>query len=109
VTSICPRCGQPKLHHSRARGAFERFRRHFTDRVPFRCHGCGWRGWLHDIVAESPPRDVMRSLSEADYERIDVKGEAAPGVEIRPAETLGLDSRLADQPGLENARKDDRP
>jgi NADH:ubiquinone oxidoreductase subunit len=71
VISICPRCGQTKLHHSRARGAFERFRKRFTDRVPFRCHGCGWRGWLHDIVAEPPPREVLQSLTEADYDRID--------------------------------------
>ena len=89
MTSICPRCGQPKLHHSRARTAFERFRRRFTDRVPFRCHGCGWRGWLHDSVAESPPREALRSLTEEDYERIDLRGEGASGVDV--------------------ARKDDRP
>jgi len=84
VISICPRCGQPKLHHSRARGAFERFRRHFTERVPFRCHGCGWRGWLHDIVAEPPPREALRSLSEDDYDRIDGRAPAAPGAHDRP-------------------------
>ncbi|HEY6212994.1 MAG TPA: hypothetical protein VIW45_11955 [Vicinamibacterales bacterium] len=89
MISVCPRCGQPKLHHSRAKGAFERFRRHFTDRVPFRCHGCGWRGWLHDIVAEPPPRDAFRTLTDEEYERLDI--------------------REAGVPGYDDARKDDNP
>ena len=79
MISTCPRCREPKLHHSRAKSAFERIRRRFTERVPFRCHGCGWRGWLQDMVAEPPPRDVLRELTEEDYERIERKDDSRDG------------------------------
>jgi hypothetical protein len=47
---------------------FERFRRNFTGKAPFRCDDCGWRGWAFDFasgrdagvgqVSESPEPDL---------------------------------------------------
>lgn len=44
----CPKCNSKRVHRSRTRSAFERFRRDLTGKVPFRCEDCGWRGWAAD-------------------------------------------------------------
>lgn len=44
--AVCPECRMSFLHRSHARSYFERSRRSWSDKRPFRCHGCGWRGWL---------------------------------------------------------------
>jgi len=41
----CPQCGSPRIHRSRSRHWWERLRREFTEKRPFRCKACGWRGW----------------------------------------------------------------
>ncbi len=46
---ICPKCQSRRIHRSRTRSAFERFRRTITGKRPFRCSECGWRGWAADI------------------------------------------------------------
>jgi predicted RNA-binding Zn-ribbon protein involved in translation (DUF1610 family) len=43
----CPGCGETSLHRSRVQSIKEAFRRRFTKKRPYRCHKCGWRGWLH--------------------------------------------------------------
>lgn len=67
VSLNCPQCRHEALHHSRPRSAFERLRRRLTGRIPFRCHGCGWRGWL---VEPDPsvqgPREIHRDLTDAE-------------------------------------------
>jgi hypothetical protein len=44
----CPKCRSENIHRSRARTAWENWRRDITGKRPFRCHGCGWRGWSVD-------------------------------------------------------------
>jgi hypothetical protein len=41
----CPKCGSPRVHRSRTRTIWERFRKNLTHDRIHRCHGCGWRGW----------------------------------------------------------------
>jgi hypothetical protein len=41
----CPSCSSPRIYPSRLRSAVERIRRALTDRQPYRCHACGYRGW----------------------------------------------------------------
>ncbi|HOC19354.1 MAG TPA: hypothetical protein PKK95_13865 [Vicinamibacterales bacterium] len=45
VVQSCPKCRSTRIHRSRSRGWFERFRKGFTNKRPHRCHACGWRGW----------------------------------------------------------------
>ena len=54
---ICPTCASPRVLQSRLRGRFERIRQRFTDKEPYRCHACGWRGW-RDLDLGSPHPDV---------------------------------------------------
>lgn len=42
----CPKCGEHALYRSRSRGVGETLRKKMTNRRPYRCHRCGWRGWL---------------------------------------------------------------
>ena len=64
----CPSCGSHRVFRSKTRTAFERFRRQFTMKRPYRCHACDWRGWAPDgmqavaagdvIDAPAPPPDL---------------------------------------------------
>lgn len=45
-SSACPRCGKMNLHRSHSRDLGEKLRKFTTLRRPYRCHSCGWRGWV---------------------------------------------------------------
>ncbi|HJQ68491.1 MAG TPA: hypothetical protein VKA70_05950 [Blastocatellia bacterium] len=45
VTLPCPDCGG-HIHRSHTRGFNERLVRSLTPYRTYRCHECGWRGWL---------------------------------------------------------------
>ena len=45
----CPKCGDPSLHRSHARGLKEKLRKMFTNQRPYRCHKCAWRGWVPKV------------------------------------------------------------
>lgn len=42
----CPECHSDRIHGSRARNTWEAWRKRLTRSLPFRCHLCGWRGWM---------------------------------------------------------------
>ena len=42
----CPACGEYALYRSRARNLGESLRKKLGTSRPFRCHSCGWRGWM---------------------------------------------------------------
>jgi len=57
----CPKCGSADTHRSRPKSAWETWRKHITDKCPYRCGKCGWRGWtlgptarLGDAFSETP-------------------------------------------------------
>lgn len=46
----CPTCGSGgAVHRSSARTWWERWRKRLTEKRPYRCHACGWRGWDIDF------------------------------------------------------------
>jgi len=55
----CPACGSHRVFRSKTRTAFERYRRQFTTKRPYRCHTCNWRGWAPDITQAGAPGDVL--------------------------------------------------
>ncbi|HEX4346061.1 MAG TPA: hypothetical protein VHZ73_00725 [Vicinamibacterales bacterium] len=81
VRLVCPACGGSRIHHSRPRSVRERVRRVLTLRVPYRCHACGWRGWMRETGATSPdgPRPIHRDLTDAELERLEVGVETDEG------------------------------
>jgi predicted RNA-binding Zn-ribbon protein involved in translation (DUF1610 family) len=42
----CPTCNEYNLFRSRSRDLAEFLRKKFTNKRPYRCHTCGWRGWV---------------------------------------------------------------
>ncbi|MFA6233136.1 MAG: hypothetical protein WC824_02955, partial [Bacteroidota bacterium] len=42
----CRKCGEFALYRSRARTLGELLKKQLTRKRPYRCHRCGWRGWL---------------------------------------------------------------
>jgi hypothetical protein len=55
----CPSCASSSAHRSRSRTRTERVRRDLTAERLYRCHSCGWRGWL-------PPLDAGGSQGPVD-------------------------------------------
>jgi hypothetical protein len=52
------------VFRSKTRSAFERFRRRFTAKRPYRCHECGWRGWAPDGTQIVAPGEVLDAASD---------------------------------------------
>ena len=42
---LCPACGE-SIHRSHTRGLKERLVKSLSSYRTYRCHDCGWRGWL---------------------------------------------------------------
>lgn len=63
----CPACSSVRIYPSRLRSAMERVRRALTDKQPYRCHACGYRGWNEIRVpvetAEAGPDDLRTGVS----------------------------------------------
>ena len=51
VHATCSSCDCGSVRRSRVSGPFEHLRRQFTEKRPYRCHECGWRGWI-DVIDE---------------------------------------------------------
>jgi predicted RNA-binding Zn-ribbon protein involved in translation (DUF1610 family) len=68
----CPACGSHRVFRSKTRTAFERYRRQFTMKRPYRCHACNWRGWARDGIQAVAPGDVLdASTTPPDLTAID--------------------------------------
>jgi hypothetical protein len=52
LVAKCPTCRQ-HIHRSRCRNLSEKLVRALTSRNRYRCHECGWRGW---VVASKPKK-----------------------------------------------------
>ena len=48
VPALCPKCSAEALHRSHAHSHFEEKRKQLGSKRPYRCHECGWRGWLQE-------------------------------------------------------------
>jgi hypothetical protein len=44
----CPKCRSDRVHPSRSRSQWDRWRRRITGKRPYRCPQCAWRGWAPD-------------------------------------------------------------
>jgi predicted RNA-binding Zn-ribbon protein involved in translation (DUF1610 family) len=85
----CPKCGSRRVFRSKTRSAFERYRRQFTMKRPYRCHACSWRGWAPEGALVQPPADGPdKPAAPPDLAAIDTAlGRAHDEPAARPDET----------------------
>jgi hypothetical protein len=57
----CPTCKSDDIIRSRTRSRWERWRKEITEKRPFRCQGCGWRGW--GVDSGPRPGEVERRVT----------------------------------------------
>jgi len=54
----CPECGKYQFHKSHTKNSYERFRKFFFRQRPYRCHSCGYRGWVSQSVLK--PKKTLK-------------------------------------------------
>jgi predicted RNA-binding Zn-ribbon protein involved in translation (DUF1610 family) len=54
---VCPECGE-NVHRSHTHSVFERLFRTVSSYRPYKCTGCGWRGWLAPVM----PRNWKKTI-----------------------------------------------
>jgi colanic acid biosynthesis glycosyl transferase WcaI len=76
----CPSCASISAQRSRSRSRAERVRRDFSAERLYRCHACGWRGWMTplDSGGRQAPPDVP---SAPDLSSLDSKPAAGARTE----------------------------
>jgi predicted RNA-binding Zn-ribbon protein involved in translation (DUF1610 family) len=57
---LCPQCGE-HTHRSHTRGFREKLVKALTSHKTYRCHECGWRGWLR-TADSSKRRHTLRTI-----------------------------------------------
>ena len=57
---ICPQCGE-RTYRSHTRGFKEKLVKGLTSHKTYRCHECGWRGWLRTGDA-AKRRQAVRTI-----------------------------------------------
>lgn len=56
----CPKCGEYSFHKSHTRNSYERFIKKVFRRRPYRCHDCGYRGWISSSALK--PKLTLKQL-----------------------------------------------
>ena len=79
----CPKCRSGRVHRSRIRSIRERAFKQITQRRPFRCASCGWRGWL--IPLQYGDNAMSAASDHLDLTSLDRAAGAGPPASRRPA------------------------
>ncbi|MCX7943051.1 MAG: hypothetical protein N2746_00875 [Deltaproteobacteria bacterium] len=59
----CPSCGNSeKVHRSHSIYLWEKVIKLFSSYRLYRCHNCGWRGWLHQQTGSQLKRISLRQI-----------------------------------------------
>lgn len=58
---LCPQCGE-LTHRSHTRGLGEKVVKALTSHKTYRCHDCGWRGWLRTGGDPVKRRQALRTI-----------------------------------------------
>jgi hypothetical protein len=91
--ALCASCSSTSLQRSRVSGPFEQMRRQLTDKRPYRCYACGWRGWRDVIVV--PPPAASIAVPHPDLTPLDMALRTAfyaPGAPPVPTSLSALDA-----------------
>jgi len=56
----CPKCGEYVFHKSHTKNAYEKIKKRLLRRQPYRCHKCGYRGWVARSVIK--PKITLKQI-----------------------------------------------
>ena len=85
----CPQCKSNRVHRSRSRTRWERWRKQITGKAAYRCVDCDWRGWALDtgpsiaaaVTAAAPDPPNLDDSRLARIERGDIRLEELDRIE----------------------------
>jgi hypothetical protein len=80
----CRNCGSESIHASRTRTNWERIRRQWTGKRPYRCHTCQWRGWGVETEPRFPLDEQMLAAQAIAAEPIDLRVLEGPASKPEP-------------------------
>lgn len=106
-TGMCPTC-QMVLRRSRSRSPFEKLRKRFTTKRPYRCPNCGWRKWVSPAGVASHPDYWIVKRDDPDLQPVDesvARAADAGGAPPSILEPAGATSRA----GHHDPAAGDRP
>ena len=67
----CPKCKSADIHRSRAKTRWERWRQRITEKRPYRCRGCNWRGWGPDLGPKFGEEEIKQAEGAMTPDAID--------------------------------------
>lgn len=76
---LCPDCSSPQVHRSHVRSRLEEWRKSRSQKRPYRCHICGWRGWLLPWERDATHAVAVEDLLSPDFGAIDESVVASIG------------------------------
>jgi predicted RNA-binding Zn-ribbon protein involved in translation (DUF1610 family) len=76
---LCPDCRSPQVHRSHPRSRLEEWRKSLSQKRPYRCHGCGWRGWWLPWEPRGAPHVSVEDVLSPDFGTIDESVGASIG------------------------------
>lgn len=79
---VCPTCASDTVYRSHIRSGLEQIRRKVSSTRPYRCHACGWRGWLTPIELFHRPVSEPKDLEVLDLRGLDQLTQVK-GVRVR--------------------------
>jgi FlaA1/EpsC-like NDP-sugar epimerase len=68
---LCPVCDSPQVHRSHPRSQLEEWRKSHSQKRPYRCHACDWRGWLLPQEPSGAHSVAVEDLLSPDFRAID--------------------------------------
>jgi FlaA1/EpsC-like NDP-sugar epimerase len=68
---LCPICDSPQVHRSHPRSQLEEWRKSHSQKRPYRCHVCDWRGWLLPQEPSGAHSVAVEDLLSPDFRAID--------------------------------------
>jgi hypothetical protein len=75
----CPLCKSDNIQRSRSRSWWEQLRKEITNKRPYRCRGCGWRGWGCDTGPRPGPAAAEFAAGQLAPDPANRKDNGFPG------------------------------
>lgn len=87
----CPTCQSDDIQRSRSRSWWEQWRKEITEKRPYRCGSCGWRGWGFDTGPKASATESQFLHDQADPPNLKSNSLLGSGTRRQPVSLATLD------------------